>query len=146
MASALLIGNFVRGFNAVTGFESDEEALNWQAEHRHFCGSECRLITSTSFSDIVSIKEVLQDALEYGRPQPGEELIAGGLSVDTIDHNPAEDKEPQPNAEHSPVAAEDRAGTDEDRARLSGDNASLSDVSGAGGTVPGSGEDETTPR
>lgn len=145
MQTAIVIGNLVRGFSVITGFITEDDANNFVAENRDRVGSEYRLAPATAFFDAFphKVETELQDALEYEPQKPGEVLLAGGISLDVIDHNPPE--EDTPNAQPSQPAAEDGAGAGQDSPRIGGTDPSLPDLPGVGGAVSGVGESEEAP-
>lgn len=141
---ALVIGNLVRGFHVITGFSTEEEVHNFVAENRRLVGSEYRVATAQDVSNAIPPTKPteLQDKLEYEPQKPGEVILPGGASLDTIDHNPVALAEESSDADDSSTYTADGTGATGIGSSFSTDDAALSGLSGTGGAVSGDGESQ----
>lgn len=137
MSIAIVIGNIVRGFRVISGFESDEEAHAYVAENRSAVGAEYRVAEHAHWQDLLPLNPAapVQDPLKFEKPAPGEAVDPNtGVSIDLQDHKEKKDANPGP-------AGADSPGADQVGSGSGGDGAPVPDLRGAGEPGPGPGTD-----
>lgn len=132
---SIVIGNLVRGFEVITGFESDDQAHDFIGNNRDRVGSEYRLAPTYSPATAVQPTKdtILQDALEFEAEKPGEMIEPStGASID-IQPKPVEEED---NAPERPDLA-DQGQTGNSGSLSSGDSPELPGLHIPGGAVSG---------